>query len=569
MARMVPTNGPRGGRACDPAERRLYDRIARELPDDWMVIHGASWVGSGSPAPDGACSFLVADPDRGLLLLDLYPAGLTYDPHGDRWRTPRRSGTQSGGPIEDPIDRLERHSVGLAAMLGRQPAAPLSRPLVGWAVVLPTAHIGSHGLAPQAPGARIIDRQGLDRLPARLNELFAHWQERRPAAGNASPRWWWRALEELFVAPRQARVRLRDRIEADRAEILSLSAQQTLVLEMLARVRRLTVYGPAGTGKTVLALTKARLLAARGQQVLLTCYNKALGHFLRDQTDDEPLITAVHFHELCWELGGLEAAGVKPPDGRERQYFFDYRLPKELTTYAERHGPSFDAVVVDEAQDFLPHWWSALDTICWDGERAIRYLFYDDGQCLRDHHPNVPGADEALVLRTNWRNTQAIHAWLGRAEPRLRETLCAAPEGVPVEVERLRTSSAAASASTGDSSSAHGEVLRRLLHRLVDGDGLRPEDIVILTGRSPRKSKVAQLPQPVGPVVISVEGGPGVVRLSSVQAFKGLEAPVVILTELDGYPAARASALFYVGASRAMNHLIVLDDALPPHEPRP
>lgn len=545
---MVPTNGPRGGKACGAVERQLYDRLARALPDDWLVVHSASWVGHGSPPPDGQCTFLVADPERGLLLLDLYPGGLAYDPHGDRWRSPLT------GPLTfDPITQLDNHAEGLARLLGRSGASPLSRPLVGWALVLPAAHVGSHGLAPQAPAERIIDRQGLDRLPARLEALFTHWQQRRPAAGNASPRWWWRALEELFVAPREVRVRLRDRIDADRAEILSLSAQQTAVLEMLARVRRLTVYGPAGTGKTVLALAKARLLASQGQRVLLTCYNKALGHFLRDQTVNDPMIRAIHFHELCWEMGHLEAAGAKPPRGRERQ-FFDRELPKVLQAHAAEHGPSFDALVVDEAQDFLPHWWRALDTTCWDGAEAIRYLFYDDGQCLRDHRPNVPGADQAVVLRTNWRNTRNIHAWLGRAEPRLRETPCAAPEGVPVQVERL--------------AAGHEQTLRRVFHQLIDSGGLRPEDIVILTGRSPAKSVIAQLSQPIGPVVVSRDGGPGVVRLHSVQAFKGLEAPVVILTELDGYPPARVSALFYVGASRAMNHLIVLEDALPSSESR-
>ena len=548
VSRMVPTNGPRGGQLCGATERQLYDRVARSLPDDWLIVHRARWVGAGTPPPDGQCTFLVANPDCGLMLLDLYPGGLAYDPHSDSWRSPLT------GPLdEDPVLRLERHAEGLAALLGRQPASPMSRPLVGWALVLPGAHVGSHGLAPQAPEARIIDRQGLDHLHTRLTQLFEHWQARRPAAGNAATRWWWRAMEELFVAPREVRVRLRDRVESDRAEILSLSDRQTAVLDMLSRVRRLTVYGPAGTGKTVLALAKARLLAAQGQRVLLTCYNKALGHFLRDQTAEEPLITALHFHELCWQIGELEAAGVKPPRGAESR-FFDYDLPQVLEDHAAAHGPRFDAVVVDEAQDFLPHWWSALDAVCADGADAIRYLFYDDGQCLRDHRPAVPGADEAIVLRTNWRNTQAIHAWLGRAEPRLRETPCAAPAGVPVEVERL--------------TAGHEQTLRRILHRLVGTGGLRPEDIVILTGRNPHKSKVAELTQPVGPVVVSAEGGPGVVRLCSVQAFKGLEAPVVILTELDGYAPARARALFYVGASRAMNHLIVLDDALPPTEAR-
>ncbi len=544
MARMVPTSGPRSG--CSSGERRLYDRLRAALPESVLVVHGARWVGPGEPSPDGQCSFLVADPERGALLLDVFDSGLSYDPHSDRWRTP------AAGPLaDDPTTTLDRAAEGMATLLGHQPASPGSRPLVGWALVVPDAFVGERGLAAQAPGARIVDRVGLDALAARIDALFEHWRGCRPARGNASPRWWWRALEELFVAPREVRVRLRDRIDADRAEMLALSAQQTAVLELLARMRRVTVYGPAGTGKTVLALTKARMLARQGLRVLLTCYNKALGHYLRDETADEPLITALHFHELCWQLADLDARQVELPQGHAaRRRFFDLDLPRELIAVAPRVVATspFDAVVVDEAQDFLPVWWTALDAVCRDRARAIRYLFYDDGQCLRDHPAKVPGAEEAVQLQTNWRNTRAIHTWLGRAEPRVRDTPCASPQGVPVQVERATSDLAA--------------TLRRILHELIDRGGLRPEDIVILTGRSPAKSRVAALQQPVGPAVVSADGGPGVVRLSSVQAFKGLEAPVVILTELDHHP--RALPLFYVGASRAMNHLIVLDDALPP-----
>ncbi|MCO4760157.1 MAG: AAA family ATPase [Myxococcales bacterium] len=506
-----------------------------------MVIHQAKWVGAGTPPPDGQCSFLVADPDKGLLLLAVHPGGLAYDPHGDRWR----SGTSA---IPDPTTLLDTYAHGLGTLLGRQPSAPLTRPMVGWALVLPDAFVGSRGLAPQAPASRIIDRQGLDDIAARLDQLFSHWHERQPARGNASPRWWWRAMEELFVAPREVRVRLRDQIDADRADMLALSTQQTAVLEMLSRVRRLTVYGPAGTGKTVLALAKARSLAQRGQRVLLTCYNKALGHYLREETAQEPAITAMHFHELCCDFAGLTQEQRQPPTGAGAvNRFYDETLPNLLKHHAQLDGPQYDAVVVDEAQDFLPRWWDALDALCHDGDRAIRYLFYDDGQCLRTHKPPVPGAAEALVLRTNWRNTKTIHGWLGKTEPRVRATPCASPSGVPVQVERM--------------AAGLEQVLRRVLRRLIDGGGLAPEDIVILTGRNPDRSAVAALAQPVGPAVISKDGGPGVVRLSSVYAFKGLEARVVILTELN--QAKRSRALFYVGASRAMNHLIVLEDALP------
>ena len=55
---------------------------------------------------------------------------------------------------------------------------------------------------------------------------------------------------------------------------------------------------------------------------------------------------------------------------------------------------------------------------------------------------------------------------------------------------------------------------------------------------------------------------PGV-RLSTIHSVKGLEFPVVILSSLDQLPSSiqadevRDSNLFYVGLTRAMDHLVV------------
>jgi hypothetical protein len=392
------------------------------------------------------------------------------------------------------------------------------------------------------------DSGGVDHRHRWSERLYAHWSRRNPARGNASSRWWWRVLEDLFFAPREVRVRLGHRLERDRQDILSLGDRQMQVLDMLTRVRRQTIFGSAGTGKTVLAIQKARVLADQGMRVLLTCYNKALGRYLRDAVGDCPGITAVHFHELCYELAGLEAKGIEPPKGRQQQRdFFDQTLPQYLLEASAALSPLWDAVVVDEGQDFLAPYWRALDSLCVDPERAIRYIFFDDGQVLRDRPDPVPGAETALVLRTNWRNTKNIVKHLSHVEPRMRELPCAAPEGVPVDFEPLTPTLRHA--------------VQRVLTRLVKQGGVAVEDIVVLSGRSPTRCKIMALKQPIGDLRLSATDEPAAIRVRSIQGFKGLEAPVVILSDLDGYPREKARQLYYVGASRAMNHLVVLGDA--------
>ena len=548
MARMIPGNGPRGGDGARPSCARLYERLGRELPDDWLVIHKPRWVGRsvpGEPLPDGRADFALAHPDRGILLLDVLDGGVTWDPHSGRWHA---QAGQQGRDIADPFIDLEGRLDALVRHMRAHPSSVPSQPMTGFGVALPDVITPRSGLAAHAPAALIVDMVALEDPTAAVEALFEHWSPRRPSRGSASARWWWRVFEDIFVAPRRLRLTLGRRVAADRREILSLGDRQVQVLDLLARVRRQTIYGPAGTGKTVLAVGKARLLADQGMRVLLTCYNKALGRYLQDAVADQPAITARHFHELCYLLADLEAKGVKPPASRRGQrHFFDEELPALLAEASDGLSERYDAIVVDEGQDFRASWWRALDTLGTDPERMIRYIFYDDAQYLGDGVAQVPGSEVALELRTNWRNTRSIVRHLATAEPRMEDLPCVAPEGAPVRFEP----------ATPDFERA----LRRILMHLVGREEVQPEDIIILSGRQPLRSQASRIEGSIAGCRLTTEDETGAIRIRSVQSFKGLEAPVVILTELDDYPAQRARQLHYVGASRAMTLLVVMGDA--------
>ena len=50
----------------------------------------------------------------------------------------------------------------------------------------------------------------------------------------------------------------------------------------------------------------------------------------------------------------------------------------------------------------------------------------------------------------------------------------------------------------------------------------------------------------------------GEIFCSTIHSFKGLESPVVILTEIEPHAAQDLESLLYVGCSRACHHLVVL-----------
>ncbi len=67
------------------------------------------------------------------------------------------------------------------------------------------------------------------------------------------------------------------RIGNDQAHVLTLTKQQFRILTTLQRKRQALITGCAGSGKTALAVEKAKRLAHEGMQVLLLCFNSRLG----------------------------------------------------------------------------------------------------------------------------------------------------------------------------------------------------------------------------------------------------------------------------------------------------
>ena len=551
---MLPAN-PRPNHS--PHEARLFDALRTQLSAEWLVLHRPVWLGRARPdAPlqDGETTFLLAHPDWGLLALQEVDGGVRHDPSADRWTQTDTQGQTT--TMADPFKRAQDAVRTLMLLLRDHPGAAPGLPPHGHGVLLPDVLVPVRGLAPHAPAAIALGLEEVRQLGAHVEALAKRWQKLQPGQGNASSRWWWRALEDLFLMPREARVLLRHRIAAEQTQLVQLGPQQLAVLDLLGRKRFQAIYGPAGTGKTLLAMHKARMLAKQGQRVLLTCYNRPLGLYLRAAMADEPLVTAVHFHQLCYDLSGLDPVRQSAPsDPKAKDRWFDVDLAEALLAATSRDGPRFDALLVDEAQDFPPLWWSALRSTLVDPARSVRYLFYDDAQQLRSDAAPVEGADEALVLGTNWRNTQSIHAHLAAVEPRLALARCVAPPGAPVEIETLRPHAKNA--------------VRRVLQRVCGDGGVKPDDVVIVTGRSARKSHVWNAVPDLGHLRLTADDEPGCIRVKGVSEFKGMEAPVVILTELDHLAPAKARQLHYIGASRAVHHLIVLEDAVVPPAPLP
>ena len=215
-------------------------------------------------------------------------------------------------------------------------------------------------------------------------------------------------------------------------------------------------------------MEKARRLATTGKRVLLLCFNEPLARDLRQKADGFEVET---FHDFCRRLAGsagLSGFEAQDPQVNDQRVYAEEAPMMLLEALARLPDERYDAIVVDEAQDFLTDWWPCLDEALRSGREGTLYAFYDANQDIYDGGP--PGALEVIEhkLIHNCRNTTRIAeyaAGLVGTEPGVK---AGAPQGRPVE--RITCASDA-------------EVVRKVaarLDQLVLREGIAPDEIAIV-----------------------------------------------------------------------------------------
>lgn len=529
MAVMYPERFPAGG---PESEREVYT-VLLGLPNDWYVFHDVAWQSStAGETGDGQADFVLMHPTKGIIVLEVKGGGIEVD--RGQYVSVDRNGIRH--VIKNPFAqaRTSKHVLldYLKSCIPGLPYVAMAHGVVFSDVTDPPR------LGPEAPAEIVIDRRGLRDIAAAISRLLEHSGRSCQLEARHVER-----IISLLAPTATIRPILRDDIEDARARLIHLTDDQYRLLRQIRRNRQALVYGGAGTGKTLLAVERSRQLAAEGFRVLLTCYNRALGEFLATNLAGETGITVARFHELTYRLA--RAAALPWPQNPDQEWF-DITAPDLLVDAAGINGFEIDAVVVDEGQDFAPSWWEALRLLMTDPEQGPFYVFADHHQAIyRNPSEWEPPFDGFVFeLITNCRNTLPIASRVADVYGDDVDTLGApGPEPEYQEV--------------GSFADAVRET-RRILVRLLQDDGLGPDQVVVLTASAALAEQLRS--RPVATHQLVEIGGDGVV-VDTFHSFKGLESDVVIAVLPDFSTPALAEqhrGLAYIGLSRARAHLIAL-----------
>lgn len=297
-----------------------------------------------------------------------------------------------------------------------------------------------------------------------------------------------------------------------------------------------------------MALTQAKDLTRGGngrpsQRVALLCYSIGLATYLKRAVQALPRRQRPAFVGTFHDLGVQWGA---PEGTRDDSEFWEVQLPEMMADLAGGlgEGHKFDAIVVDEAQDFAETWWSPLIRALRDEDEGGLFVYSDENQRIFPRFGRPPVELVPLVLDRNLRNTKQIAEVFDPLAPMRMRLL----GGEGPEVSFVATGAEDAVGVADD----HVEVL-------LD-EGWEPGHIALLTTGHRHPQQVA---------LQDARGQEGYwesfwdadeVFYGHVLGCKGLERRAVVLCVNEAQSRERSRERMYVGLSRATDRLIVVGD---------
>lgn len=522
-------------RLANGAERKVWQALIDQLEPGDLVIPGKRVT---DHLKDHEIDFFVAIEGAGMVCVEVKGGEVWHD--GECWRQKRR-----GREVEiDPVRQAREACYALRSFVESDPRWTQGRLRWDHVVVLPTTDLPDDFALPECPRWKVIDRTDLPDIAARLRHILFSQELDRPFLTKAGVAQLGESLSGRGLPQRSVVARALE--NEDAADILT--EHQSVILDAVRLLNRVEVRGGAGSGKTFLAMEQARRLARDGRRVALVCYSHGLASYLERVTEtwnrrQRPAYVG-EFHDLGKRWGAPEGPDESLRTAETVQ-FWEHDLPAQMTELAAQldEGQRFDAIVVDEAQDFADAWWDPLLAALKDEDTGGLYVFTDEGQRVFSRHGSPPVPLVPLVLDHNLRNTRQIAnafqplvdhpmRFLGGDGPAVKFVPCSRSDAMDVGDDQVE---------------------------LLLEQGWRPEDVALLTTGS-RHPEQRERQAAGNAAYWDSFWDAEQVFYGHVLGFKGLERRAVVLVVNEESAFERSRERLYVGLSRARDQLVVCGD---------
>lgn len=507
------------------SERLVYYELKNQLPDSFEVFYSVKWTDiKDGKIVKSESDFVVTSSEYGFLCLEVkggsnlsikdnvWYVGDTL--HGDRklHRSPYDQAEESMYYFKNQYSN--RNYIDYPGIFGA-------------AAVFPFHAIGEEDAIDNRHREITIDQHDLNNLYSKIKRIFKFY--------NKKPYGWYYPANHHKTFLELVRERLA--ISAAAGALVQYKDQQLNVINrvqdnyvyLLQNIRQFYMKGGAGTGKTWIAKKMAEKEASFGKKTLFLCASKCLAEYLREITENSVEVRDIRslFEEIITDFEMLQGP----------YYIGVYsNLKNDLNKY--------DAIFVDEAQDFSEECAKTIKHLLKDSEKSILGVFYDDVQILRqDSFGEGFGiSTPPFLLHENIRNTSNIYNWTAEKTNLGTDMVSNPVEGPTPQTETI------------NSHNLMTQRLEILFKRYIDDEHLPNSSMILIVDNKEEfmeqyKNGIAKWSF-VGDKISSGSE----IRVASILEYKGLEADMVVYI----HSPSTTDNMNYIAYTRAKYYLLEL-----------
>lgn len=530
------------------AEKKMYDVLQGLDLEDAYVLHSLGLPKHQSKIY-GEIDFVVVC-KRGIVCLEI--KGGRVECRNGKWYFTDRYGVEHQ-KAEGPFAQVTGNMFSLLTQVkNRFTDNPhVKNLMVACGVVFPDIEFKS--VSQEIIPEIIYDSRTVD-ITGYINQVFDYWagrQHREPA--KLSPNDVKEIVNYLrgdftFVPT------LKTRLDSVEKRLVRLTNEQVQIMNALGMNSHLMIEGGAGTGKTLLATDFAKKRAEKGDKVLYLTYNKNLANDINAQIGQMNNLRVVNIHALFGEYVAIDVERIQ----RNPQEYFSDELPEKFLEYISNLSEDkvqelkCDVLVMDEGQDILrPVYLYSLDLLLKNGlEKGDWAIFYDEKQNI--YNPEYLDGMEIVSsyscakfqLFVNCRNTIQIGTYSSMASGvEMKEFLQENGE----EVQKISYTDKA------DFKVQIKDIIKKLRAEKVEFS-----DVAFLAPKKYENSMLCEIGIEVNELGEDYNPDSKLPKFATIQGFKGLDAKIVVLVDIENIHPKNFSKFIYIAGTRARTLLYVV-----------
>lgn len=376
----------------------LFDSL-KKLPDSYYVFHSFKMVNVNKEniIYESEADFVIFHPQKGILCIEAKAGNVNYT--NGRWYYGSGKLISHDGPYRQAESIKWKLSKYFEDKNYRNILENCKLLHAVWFPSLTKSAFNGINLPPEADLKITLTNESLDNIEEEIEKIFSIQLPNQLKTNLDSIQE--NIIINKILAPTFNLVSIpKVKINNNKYIFTKMLNEQIALLNYLEEQDNAIISGMAGTGKTVMAMEKAKRHAINEENVLVLCYNSKLRDFLKKEYQNE-YIDIFNIDEFACFMCKIE--------------YTDYELlANQLLECIDENSFPYKHIIIDEGQDFgrdeiVENEIVELlkSNVLNENKNGTFYFFYDKNQMIQSKYipKYITEADCKLTLYHNCRNT--------------------------------------------------------------------------------------------------------------------------------------------------------------------